>query len=61
MAMPDKYKGEDVQAAYRAFYNRSKSVFARWKFCEPPEWYKCTPDPVDEQPVKPKKKKKLKN
>jgi hypothetical protein len=40
MAMPDKYKGESVVASYRRYYINEKRRFAKWKFTQPPNWWK---------------------
>lgn len=38
--MPEDCKIEgDTVAAYRAYYNRYKSYFARWKTGDVPQWY----------------------
>lgn len=38
-AMPDKYKNRNPIEAYRNYYIYEKSRFAKWKFCDPPQWY----------------------
>ena len=38
-AMPDDCKQEDVVLAYRSYYNKYKSDFAKWKSGFVPEWF----------------------
>ena len=47
MAMPDKYKQDDVIKAYRTYYVHEKSKFAVWS--EPskkPAWFRKSKYPV---------------
>jgi regulator of replication initiation timing len=39
LCMPDEYKGDDVVASYRDFYNMEKCGFAEWKHTDPPDWW----------------------
>lgn len=38
-AMPEQYKCADVVQAYRAYYIGEKARFAKWRYCDPPEWW----------------------
>ena len=38
-AMPDKYKSENAVNSYRSYYLGEKSMFAKWKQQNVPEWY----------------------
>lgn len=38
-AMPDDFKNEDAIQAYRTFYIKSKSRFAKWTNTEVPKWF----------------------
>ncbi len=38
-AMPDDCKRADTVEAYRDFYAKYKSRFAKWKYTQQPEWY----------------------
>lgn len=38
-AMPEKYKHKDVVQAYRAYYIGEKAYFAKWRYCDSPEWW----------------------
>ena len=38
-AMPEEYKTEDAVQAYRTYYIKDKSRFAKWKLNNVPEWY----------------------
>ena len=40
-AMPDKYKSENAVNSYRSYYLGEKSMFAKWKQQNVPEWYSC--------------------
>ena len=38
-AMPEKYKCNDAVQAYRAYYIGEKARFAKWRYCDTPEWW----------------------
>lgn len=38
-AMPEDVKSDDTVQAYRAYYLKYKSRFAKWKFTYAPEWW----------------------
>ena len=38
-AMPEKYKSNDAVQAYRAYYIGEKARFAKWRYCDAPEWW----------------------
>jgi hypothetical protein len=35
-----KYHTGDVVSSYRAYYLGEKSRFAKWRYCDPPTWWK---------------------
>lgn len=35
-----RYHLDDVVSSYRAYYMGEKSRFAKWRHCDPPEWWK---------------------
>lgn len=37
--MPEEYQGDSTVDAYRLYYMKDKSRFAKWKFTETPPWY----------------------
>lgn len=40
LAMPEKYKGENVVEAYRRYYREEKKEFAKWTKRYIPKWFK---------------------
>lgn len=39
-AMPEEYRSNDVVTAYRNYYIKDKSRFAKWNYCNTPSWFK---------------------
>lgn len=42
--MPDEYKCDDSILAYRTYYNKDKAHFAKWNYCDTPEWFEKVRD-----------------
>lgn len=39
LCMPEYCKGGSVIDSYRKYYIKEKYKFARWRYCEKPDWY----------------------